>query len=102
MWETLGPIRAEGAAQNIREGVAEPSASRPGEVKSSDAKGREVWRMGTGEKGEDHVNLDDGDACVEVFAGPPGRPFVDKQPEGGGVNNAMKDLECFFLRFFGM
>ena len=58
--------------------------------------------MGTGEKGEDHVNLNDGDACVEVFAGPSGGPSVDKQPEGGGVHNAKKDLECFLLRLFGM
>ena len=58
--------------------------------------------MGAGEKGEDHVDLDEGDACVEVFAGPPGSPPVDKQSEGGGVHNAVKDLECFLLRFFGM
>jgi hypothetical protein len=58
--------------------------------------------MGAGEKGEDHVNLNDGDACVKVFEGPPRSPSVDKQPEGGGVHNAMKNLECFLLRFFGV
>ena len=37
--ETLRPIRAEGASKNIRERVAEPSASRPSKVQGSDAKG---------------------------------------------------------------
>ena len=61
-----------------------------------------MGRVGAGEKGEDHVNLNDGDAGVKVFEGPPRSPSVDKQPEGGGVHNAMKNLECFLLRFFRM
>ena len=58
--------------------------------------------MGAGEKGEDHVNLNDRDVSVKVFEGPPRSSSVDKHPEGGGVNNAMKNFECFLLRFFGM
>ena len=37
VWKALGPIVAERAAKDIREGVVEPSASRPSKIKRSDA-----------------------------------------------------------------
>ncbi len=37
VWKALGPIVAEGAAEDIRERVVETSASRPGKIKRSDA-----------------------------------------------------------------
>ena len=58
--------------------------------------------MGVGEQGENHVDLNRGDADVKVFAGPSGGSSVHQVFKRSGVHNAMKDFKCPFLRFFRM
>jgi len=58
--------------------------------------------MGMGEQRKDHVNLEEGDADVEVLVGPPGGPPVHQLLEWHRMKDFVKDLKCILLRFLGM
>ena len=102
MRQAFGTHSAERASLNIRERAVKPGASCPGKAKSANAQRGKVRGMGDRKQVKIGANLMRGDTGVKVFVHPSRSSGEDKVLKWSGVQNAVKNMKCPFLRLIRM